>query len=198
MTLLKTNWRVREERTKFTGVDIFGKTLGIIGLGRIGSLLARRAKGFDMETLYYDIVRNRKPEEELDIKFLPLHQLLAEADFISIHVPLTEETKGLIGEKELKAMKRSAMLINTSRGPVVDERALVRALEEGWIAGAGLDVYDKEPIDPDNPLLTLDNVVLTPHIGAETEECKKRIVEAAVENTVRALKGKQPLYLVAS
>lgn len=189
-------WKIREDRRKFTGIDVFGKTLGIVGLGRIGSLLARRVKCFDMPLLYYDIARYRELEEELDLRFLPIHELLAQADFVSIHIPLTERTRGLIGEKELKTMKKSAILINTSRGPVVDERALIRALKGGWIAGAGLDVYEKEPMSPDNPLLTLDNVVLTPHIGGATKECEERIANAAVENTIRVLKGEKPLYPV--
>jgi phosphoglycerate dehydrogenase-like enzyme len=189
---------VREERVKFTGVDFFGKTLGIVGLGRVGSLLARRARSFDMTLLYNDIVRYRTLEEELDIQFLPLDALLSQADFVSIHTPLTKETRGLIGEKELKTMKPSAILINTSRGPVVDEAVLVTALTEGWIACAGLDVYENEPIHPDSPLLTLGNVVLTPHIGAGTRECNERVVSAAVENTIRVLKGEKPLYPVTS
>jgi glyoxylate reductase len=192
------NWKVREERVKFTGVDFFGKTLGIVGLGRIGSLLARRARSFDMTLLYCDVVRYRALEEELDVQFLPLDVLLSRADFISLHSPLTEKTRGLIGEKELKTMKPSAILINTSRGPVVDEAALITALTERWIAGAGLDVYANEPIRPDSPLLTLDNVVLTPHLGAGTRECNERVVSTAVENTIRVLKGEKPLYPVTS
>ncbi len=191
-------WMVREERVKFTGVDFFGKTLGIIGLGRVGSLLARRARSFDMTLLYNDIVRYGTLEEELDIQRLPLDALLSRSDFVSIHTPLTEETRGLIGEKELKTMKPSAILINTSRGPVVDEAALVTALTEGWIAGAGLDVYENEPIHLDSPLLSLGNVVLTPHLGAGTRECNERVVSAAVENTIRVLKGEKPLYPVTS
>jgi glyoxylate reductase len=191
-------WTVREERVKFTGVDFFGKTLGIVGLGRLGSLLARRARSFDMKILYTDVVRFRALEEELDVQFLPLDTLLSQADFVSIHTPLTEKTRGLIGEKELKTMKPSAILINTSRGPVVDEVALIKALTEGWIAGAGLDVFANEPINPDSSLLTLDNVVLTPHLGAGTRECNERVVSTAVENTIRVLKGEKPLYPVTS
>ena len=140
-----SGWRIREDRRKFTGVDVFGKTLGIVGLGRIGSLLARRVRCFDMSVLYYDILRYVDLERELDVKFLPLSEVLAQADFVSIHIPLTEKTRRLIGENELRSMKRGAFLINTSRGPVVDEMALVKALKEGWIAGAGLDVYERDP-----------------------------------------------------
>ncbi len=191
-------WRVREERIQFTGVDVFGKTLGIVGLGRIGALLARRVKCFDMDVLYYDVLRYSRLEEELDLTFCPLIELLSQADFISIHTPLTEKTRGLIGEKELRTMKKSAILINTSRGPVVDEKALIQALKEGAIAGAGLDVHENEPITPDSPLLQMDNVVLTPHIGGGTKECAERIVMTAVENTCRVLEGRRPLYQVTA
>jgi len=189
-------WKQRADRRAFMGVDIFGKILGIVGLGRIGSIVAKRGKGFDVKVLYYDVIRNRKLEEELGLEYRPLNQLLAESDFISIHVFLNEETRGLIGEEELKAMKRSAILVNTSRGPVVDEKALHRALKEKWIAAAGLDVFEDEPISPDNPLLTLDNVVLTPHIAGSTKECRRRCSLLAVENTIRVLKGEKPLYPV--
>jgi len=191
-------WSVREERVQFTGVDFFGKTLGIIGLGRIGALLARRARSFDMRLVYTDIVRYRALEDELAVHFLPLDALLSQADFVSLHTPLTEGTRGLMGETELRAMKPSAILINTSRGPVVDEAALIQALTEGWIAGAGLDVYEHEPIRLESPLLTLENVVLTPHLGGGTRECNERVVAAAVDNTIRVLKGEVPLYSVTS
>jgi glyoxylate reductase len=189
-------WRKRADRSAFMGVDVFGKNLGLIGLGRIGSIVAKRGRGFDMNVLYYDIIRNRRLEEEHVAEYRPLNQLLAEADFISIHTPLTEETRGLVGEKELKEMKKTAILVNTSRGPVIDEKALYRALKEGWIAAAGLDVFEEEPTSPDNPLLTLDNVVLTPHIAGSTWECRRRCAMMAVENTIRVLKGEKPLYSV--
>ena len=189
-------WKERSERSLFTGMDVFGKTLGIIGLGRIGSIVAKRGKGFDMKVLYHDVVRNKKAEEALGLEYRSMPQLLVEADFVTIHTPLTEETKGLIGEKELKSMKKSAILVNTSRGPVVDEKALYRALREDWIAGAGLDVFEDEPINPDSPLLTLDNVVFAPHIAGTTKECRRRCALLAVENTIRVLKGEKPLYPV--
>lgn len=190
------NWEIREERRLFTGTDVFGKNLGIIGLGRIGSILAKRVKCFDMVVSYHDVIRNNKLEYQLGLKFLNFHQLLTQSDFISIHTPLTENTKGLIGEKELKMMKKTTIIINTSRGPVINEKALVMALKEGWIAGAGLDVFENEPIKIDNPLLKLDNVVLTPHIGGGTIECERRVVKTAIENTILVLKGKVPLYAV--
>ena len=186
------------EAGSFTGTDIYGKTLGIIGLGRIGSVVAQRAKNFDMTLLYYDVVRNKELEKMLDIKYVPLETLLSQADIITIHTPLTDRTTGLIGEWELKMMKREAILINTSRGPIVDEDALYKALKENWIAGTGLDVFFKAPTNPDNPLLSLNNIVYTPHIASSTVECRYRMSITSVENTIRALKGEKPLHYVTS
>jgi D-3-phosphoglycerate dehydrogenase len=157
------------------GVELWGKTLGVIGAGRIGLAVARIAKfGFNMNVVYYDVARNKKIEEEVGARYVSLEDLLREADVVTIHVPLTEQTKYLINEEKLKLMKRTAILINTSRGTVVDTKALIRALKEGWIAGAGLDVFEKEPLPPNHPLLELENVVLTAHIGASTEEAQER------------------------
>ncbi len=157
------------------GVELWGKTLGVIGAGRIGSAVARIAKfGFNMNVVYYDVARNKKIEEEVGARYVSLDDLLREADVVTIHVPLTEQTKYLINEEKLKLMKRTAILINTSRGAVVDTKALIRALKEGWIAGAGLDVFEEEPLPPNHPLLELENVVLTAHIGASTEEAQER------------------------
>ena len=143
-----------------------------------------------------DVELKAEQERIEQAKKVELNELLKKSDYISIHVPLTEKTHHLISKNELKVMKRNAILINTSRGPVVDERALIKALTSGWIAGAALDVYEKEPIEPHNPLLSLDNVVLTPHIGAGTSECNARIVQTAIENTIRVLQGKKPLFQV--
>ncbi len=189
-------WKDKSDRDRFRGVDVFGKTLGIIGLGRIGLEVAKRGKGFDMKILYHDIVRKSRLEEELNVRYLPLNRLLAEADFISINVPLTEKTRALIGEKEFKIMKQNAVIINTSRGPVIDEKSLFTALKEKWIAAAGLDVFENEPINPDNPLLTLNNLILAPHIAGTTKENQRRCSMVAVENTIRALRGEIPLYTV--
>lgn len=186
-------WRKRTERDLFMGVDLFRKVLGIIGLGRIGSVVAKRGRAFEMTVLYYDMVR--RPELEAEgVGYRKLDGLLAEADFLSVNVPLTGETTGMIGERELRLMKKTAILVNTSRGAVIDEKALCVALKEGWIAAAALDVFEEEPISPDSPLLTLDNVVLTPHIGGATVECRRRCIAMAVENTVRVLKGEPPLH----
>ena len=178
------------------GSDVHGKTLGIVGLGRIGSAVARRAKGFNMRVIYYDVIRREDLEGELGLEYKPLEELLKEADYITLHVPLTKDTYHLIGERELNMMKPTAYLINTSRGAVVDQRALYRALKERRIAGAALDVFEKEPIDQDDPLLELDNVVLTPHIGSASVETRKKMAMMAAENLVSVLRGVEPPNLV--
>lgn len=180
-------WRETTDKRFFSGIDVFGKTLGILGLGSIGAIVAKRVKGFDMRILYHDLIRKIELEEQLALEYQPLNQLLAEADFISIHIPLTKETRGLIGEEEFRVMKKSAILINTSRGPIIDEEALYRALKDRRIAAAGLDVFEDEPIKPENPLLALDNVVLTPHLGGSTKECDM----LAVENAIQVLRGEK-------
>lgn len=178
------------------GTDVYGATLGIVGFGRIGQAMARRALGFNMKVLYYD--SNRAPEQvekELKATFVDLPTLLKESDFVSLHVPLTKETYHLIGEKELKMMKKSAYLINTARGPVVDEKALVRALKEGWIRGAALDVYENEPkVEPE--LLELDNVVLAPHIASASYETRSKMSVMVAENIIKALSGEVPPNLL--
>lgn len=176
--------------------DVAGKTLGIIGLGRIGYEVARRAKAFDMKIVYYDPVRNKNAEEDPKIQHRALDDLLKTSDFVTVHVPLTPETTHLIGKKELRLMKKTAYLINTSRGPVVDEKALGRALKESWIAGAGLDVFTQEPLPLDSPLIELENVVLTPHMGTHTVETRRLMISAIVEDIKRALAGEVPLNLV--
>lgn len=178
------------------GSDLKDKTLGIIGLGRIGSEVAKRAKCFKMNIVYYQPKRDPEKEKSIGVRYISLEELLSISDFISLHVPLTSETKGMIGKKELNKMKNTAHLINTSRGPVVDEKALYEALTEGSIRGAALDVFDEEPINPANPLLKLKNVVLTPHIGSATHETRTRMAILAAENTVKALKNKIPPCLV--
>ncbi len=178
------------------GSDVHGKTLGIVGLGRIGSAVARRAKGFNMRVIYYDVFRRENLEKELGLEYRPLEELLKEADYVTLHVPLTKETYHLIGERELSLMKPTAYLINTSRGAVIDQKALYKALKERRIAGAALDVFEKEPIDPNDPLLELDNVVLTPHIGSASVETRKKMAMIAAENLVSVLRGVEPPNLV--
>ncbi len=185
-------WKLAWAPTMMLGHDVYGKTLGIIGLGRIGAALARRAKGFNMKICYYDVVRRPDIEKELGIEYLELEELLKVSDFISIHVPLTAETRHLISEKELRLMKPTAILVNTSRGPVVDEKALLKALKEGWIAGAGLDVFEEEPLPHDHPFIDLPNVVLTPHIGSASHDTRNRMAEYAAEGIIKVLRGEEP------
>jgi glyoxylate reductase len=173
------------------GLDVWGKKLGIVGLGRIGQAVARRARGFGMEILYHNRSRKEDAEEELGARYLELQDLLGESDFISIHTPLTDETRHLIGAKELERMKPGAVLVNTSRGPVVDEGALADALENGRIFAAGLDVYEEEPkVHP--KLLELENVVLAPHIGSASMETRDRMATLAAENLAAVLRGEKP------
>jgi len=175
------------------GADIFGKTLGVVGFGRIGRAVARRALGFNMRVLYQDAVRaDAAVERELRATRMDLEPLLAESDFVSLHTPLLPETRHLMGERTLKLMKKSAILVNAARGPVVDEAALVRALKEGWIAGAGLDVFEEEPkIHP--RLLPLKNVVLAPHIASASFDTRLAMASLAVRNCLAVLDGKPPL-----
>lgn len=186
-----TEWKL----TMLLGDDIYGKTLGILGLGRIGKAVARRAQGFEMRILYYDVVRDQAAERELGVVHATKEEILREADFLTLHVQLLPETRHYIGERELRMMKPTAYLINASRGPVVHEAALVRALSEKWIAGAGLDVYEEEPkIHPG--LMELENVVLAPHIGSASHETRLKMATMAVENCLSALSGKRPPNLV--
>ncbi len=178
------------------GKEVHGATLGIIGAGRIGQALGRRAKGFGMRILYFS--RTRKPdfERETGAKFVSLEELLREADFISLHVPLTPETRHMIGKREFEMMKDGAVLINTARGEVVDEEALISALKSGKLFAAGLDVYYGEPkVNPE--LLKLRNVVLTPHIGSATERTRRKMAEMVCEDVVRVLRGEEPLHPVS-
>lgn len=180
----------------FLGSDVYHSTLGIIGLGRIGRAVAKRAVGFEMRVLYTDVERApREIENELRVEFVPLDELLSSSDFVTLHVPLVPETQHLIGAEELKMMKKTAYLVNAARGPLVDERALVRALREKWIAGAALDVYENEPaLTPG--LSELDNVVVVPHIGSASRATREKMAVMAATNLVAGLKGEVPPNLV--
>ena len=175
------------------GADVYGKTLGLVGFGRIGRAVARRALGFNMRVLYQDAVpADAAVERELSVSREELEAVLREADFVSLHTPFLPETRHLMNERTLRLMKKSAILVNASRGPVVDEAALVRALQEGWIAGAGLDVFEKEPkIHPG--LIPLTNVVLAPHIASASSDTRVAMATLAVRNCLAVLEGKPPL-----
>ncbi len=189
-------WKVAWHPMMMLGYDVHGRTLGIVGMGRIGAAVARRAKGFGMRILYYDMIRREDLEKELGVEYVPLEKLLEESDFVSLHVPLTEETYHMIGEEQLRRMKRTAILVNTSRGKVVDQKALYKALKEGLIAGAGLDVFEQEPIPPDDPLLKLENVVLAPHAASASHETRSRMAEIVAENLIAFKRGEVPPNLV--
>lgn len=177
------------------GQDIYEKTIGIIGAGRIGQRFAEKARGYHMRILYHNRQRNLDFEKRFNATYVELDQLYAESDFISLHCPLTDETKHLIDEEAFKKMKFSAVLINTSRGPVIDEEALVHALKNNEIWGAGLDVYEKEPsIHPE--LLKMDNVVLLPHIGSATTETREKMSQMAARNIIEVLEGREPVNSV--
>jgi len=178
------------------GQDIHGATLGIIGFGRIGQAVGRRAKGFGMKLVYTDTERQVEVERETGAEFVALPELLRRSDFVSIHTSLTAETRHLIGARELTMMKPTAVLINSARGPIVDEAALAEALREKRIFAAGLDVYESEPLPQDSPLLGLENVVLLPHIGSGSVATRTRMARMAVENMIAGLKGERPPYLV--
>ena len=183
------NWKSSIGEAHF-GVDVQGKTLGIVGLGRIGGAVARRAAlGFRMNVLYTNRSANEQAEKEYNAKRVELDELLAQSDFVCLQVPLTPDTRSLIGAKELAKMKQSAILINASRGPVVDEAALIDALRAGTIRGAGLDVFEQEPLAADSPLLQMKNVVALPHIGSATHETRHAMARCAAENLVGALAG---------
>ena len=183
------NWGVWHPG-QWLGTDVWGASLGIVGMGGIGSAVARRARGFDMRIRYTANNRRAEAEGALGAEYVPdLRELLAASDFVSLHVPLTDSTHNLIGAGELAAMRPTAFLINTSRGDVVDTAALLSALREGRIAGAGLDVTAPEPIPADHPLLSLPNVVVTPHIGSASQSTRRRMAMLAAENAIAACKG---------
>ncbi len=190
------NWRMQGGPASFLGSDIHHATLGVVGLGRIGAAMARRGLGFDMKVLYYDFVRREELERQFGYQFVDLDTLLSESDFVTLHVPLLPETRGMMGADQFARMKPSAFLVNAARGPIVDERALIAALREGRIAGAGLDVFEKEPSDPENPLFKMDNVVVAPHIGSATHATRRKMASLAVENVLAVLQGKAPLTAV--
>ena len=182
-------WTLAFHPLRWLGVDIHEKTLGIIGMGQIGLEMARRGRGFDMNIIYHSRTRRPDLESEYGLSYVDLPTLLAESDFVSLHMPLTAETRHYIGEAELRQMKPTAILVNAARGPVVDSKALYTALKEGWIYAAGLDVTDPEPIPADDPLLTLDNVVIAPHVGSASLASRGAMCMLAARNLIAGLEG---------
>jgi len=178
------------------GSELMGKTVGIVGLGRIGTAVARRLKGFDVNLLYYDVIKRRELEEELGIRRIDLDDLLSTSDVITFHTPLTAETHHLISHREFSRMKKGIYLVNTARGRIIDEEALIEAIRSGKVAGAALDVFEEEPPRADNPLLSLENVVLTPHIGASSREAMRRMAIQSAEGILKVFRGETPPNIV--
>ena len=188
-------WK-QEQNRKIDVFELEGKTLGIVGMGNIGQQVAKRSRAFDMEMQYFDKYHPLPPTQEdaLGLQAVPLDELLKTSDVVTLHVPLTKETYGMIGEKELALMKPSAVIINTSRGGVIDEAALAHALSSGTIAAAGMDVMEHEPPDPDDPLLKLDNLIITPHTAGPTRESIPKRAANSFENIQRVWNGEPPLW----
>ena len=183
-------WKTWEPQL-LLGRDLRGSTLGIVGFGRTGQRMARQARGFDMRVLYYDVFPNDEAAAQLGAAYAEFDDLLQQADFVSLHTALTDDTRHLIGERELKLMGPETILVNTSRGCVIDEAALAVALREGWILGAGLDVTEVEPIQPDSPLLGLSNVVLCPHIASASLRTRSKMATMAAANLLAGLRGER-------
>ncbi|WP_423798635.1 2-hydroxyacid dehydrogenase [Neobacillus sp. SAB-20_R2A] len=182
---------------KWFGVDVYGKTLGIIGMGRIGTAIAKRAHlGFDMNILYHNRNRNIESEEKFGCHYCSLDDLLAKSDFVCLMTPLTSETEYLLGMREFKLMKNTAIFINVSRGKTVSEKDLITALQNKWIAAAGLDVFEQEPVEPNNPLLTFSNVVTLPHVGGATKKTRLNMMKLAAANLIQGLAGQRPQNLI--
>jgi glyoxylate reductase len=190
-------WRVGWSPDLFLGSNVYGKTLGLIGAGRIGRAVARRAKGFDMKVIYYNRRRlETKLEYEMGAKYVEMDTILRESDFLSIHANLNTESSYMINESKLKRMKNTAFLINTSRGQVIDEKGLIKALKNKWIAGAALDVFEREPLETDSPLIRMENVVLLPHIGSATYQVRSKMSEIAAQNIIEILEGGKTPFMV--
>lgn len=194
--VVQNDRNVREGKwTRVAGEDPTEKTIGIVGLGTIGKKVARRAGGFDMKILAYDVFKDEAWASANSVTYVALDDLLRQADYVTVHVPLMAATRHLIDEARLRQMKPSAYIVNTSRGGVIDEAALYTALKEGWVKGAALDVFSQEPAWG-NPLLTLDNVLVAPHVAGNSVEAQQRVIAMACENALRVLQGQPPLHTV--
>ncbi|SIS43845.1 2-hydroxyacid dehydrogenase [Salimicrobium flavidum] len=178
---------------QLAGTDVHHKTMGIVGMGRIGEAVAQRAKGFSMDILYHNRSRKTEAEEELGARYVSFDELLEKSDYVVCMTPFTEETRHLFGEETFRKMKRDAYFINTSRGKTVDEEALYQALEKGEIKGCGLDVFEEEPISSSHPLLQMQNVTATPHIGSSSVETRYRMMQLCLDNCIRVLSGEEPI-----
>jgi glyoxylate reductase len=174
------------------GYEVYGSTIGIVGMGNIGQQVAKRARGFDMKVLYHNRKRNEAAESIMGVSYRTLPDLLAQSDYVTLNVPLTSETRHMIGREQLRMMRPTAFLINVARGGVIDHDALVEALQEGWIAGAAVDVTEPEPLPRDHPLLKLDNVVIAPHLGSATRQTRFNMAKRTVDNLLAGLSG-QPM-----
>ena len=193
----KGKWKQIYGAHDYVGFDLQGKTLGIMGLGRIGKTLAKRAKAFDMKIIYHNRNRiSRNEERKLGVKYAAFDKLITQSDIISIHVPHTKETNQIFNMKILKKMKKTAFLINTSRGKVVNEKDLVTALKQKIIAGAGIDVFETEPVKKNHPFMKLENLVMSPHVGSSTKETRIQMAELTVKNLIYGMNGEKPIYSV--
>ena len=193
----KQKWKQIYGAYDYVGLDLQGKTLGIIGLGRIGKTFAKRAKAFDMKIIYHNRKQISKTDEKkLGVKYTTFNKLITQSDIISIHVPHTDETNQMFNMKIFRKMKKTSFLINTSRGKVVNEKDLVVALKQKIIGGAGLDVFETEPISKNHQFLKLENVVLAPHVGSSTKETRTKMAKITVKNLILGIKGKKPIYSI--
>ena len=193
----KGQWKQIYGAYDYVGLDLHGKTLGIMGLGRIGKILAKRAKAFDMKIIYHNRKQISKTEEKkIGVKYTTFKKLISQSDVISIHVPHTKETNQIFNMKIFRKMKNTAFLINTSRGKVINEKDLAIALKQKIIAGAGLDVFETEPIKKNHPFLKLENIVLAPHIGSSTKETRSKMSEITIKNLILGMSGKKPIYSI--
>ena len=193
----KQKWKQIYGAYDYVGLDLQGKTLGIIGLGRIGKTLAKRAKAFDMKILYHNRKKISKTEEKkLGVRYTTFNKLITQSDIISIHVPHTKETNQMFNMKIFKKMKNTSFLINTSRGKVVNEKDLVKALKQKIIGGAGLDVFETEPINKNHSFLKLENIVLAPHVGSSTKETRMKMAEITIKNLILGMNDKKPIYSI--
>ena len=193
----KQKWKQIYGAYDYVGLDLQGKTLGIMGLGRIGKTLAKRAKAFDMKIIYHNRKQISKVnEKKLGVKYTTFNKLITQSDIISIHVPHTDETNQMFNMKIFRKMKKTSFLINTSRGKVVNEKDLVIALKQKIIGGAGLDVFETEPISKKHPFFKLENIVLAPHVGSSTKETRTKMAEITIKNLILGMKGKKPIYSI--